>query len=149
MIGGLNSDFMNTMKILPAPKDMHVFFPLVLLLVLLMGMPLYKFTDWFEAIIFSLIFIFGLSLIALIIWFLDKSEVNSKFENIYLENVELFSRFQDHVTELSNMSVNIRKSTLRRKTSKNSKMQTVLWKRNSENTVCIRDFIRKSRIRFV
>lgn len=120
-IGGLNNDFMNAMKILPAPKDMHVFFPLILLLILLMGMPLYKFTDWFEAIIFGLIFIFGLSLIALIIWFLDKSEVNSKFENIYLENVELFSSFQDHVTELSNMSVNVRKSTLRRKNIKELK----------------------------
>ncbi|HTO16447.1 MAG TPA: hypothetical protein VLZ83_11790 [Edaphocola sp.] len=117
-IGGLINDFMEEMKKIPDPRDMHVFFPLVLILVLLLSMPLYTFIHWFEAFFYSIVFILLISLTAVVIWYLEKMDVNSKFENIYLENVELLSRFQDQVNELSNISVNVRKSSLRRKNIK-------------------------------
>lgn len=127
VIGIVIERFMDSLRILPHRNSVILFFPLVLLLVLLFGMPLFRLTDWFESFIYSIFFIILLSISAVSVWFLLKSEVNSKFKEIYLENVELLSRFQEQVTELSDISVNVRKSTLRRKNIKelNSAKQTL------------------------
>lgn len=108
-------DFIDSMYLLPIAKDTHMFFILSTFMVLIFGLPLFTFKEWFASGIFTLGFLALLSIVALVVWFIYKSEISSKYEKVYLENIGLHSRFKEYVNALSELTTNVRKSTLRRK----------------------------------
>ena len=76
---------------------------------------LYLFTFWFEALISAAVITATLSSIAIIFLFYFRNRVLVVVEKIRLENLSIFDSFNDYVSSLKKIALEIRKSTLRRK----------------------------------